>query len=286
MDEMNVHQDSLEYTNNFELHDFVDDPNFDQFIDLIRGENEDAICNFGSNLINDCFIDNHHLISSPINPLFDHNININNNNNNNIVNVYDPRCTTISSLSCFDGEIKGEGEESSGTTNNVDGKSRAKSDRSKTLISERRRRGRMKDKLYALRSLVPNITKMDKASIIGDAVSYVHDLQAQARKLKAEVSGLEALSVTNNYQGSINNTINVQFTHNNYPISMKILQIDMFQVEERGYYAKILCNKGEGVAASLYKALESLANFNIQNSNLATLNDNFLLTFTLNSLMC
>jgi len=55
----------------------------------------------------------------------------------------------------------------------------------------------------------------------------------------------------------------------------------MFQVEEGGYYAKILCNKGEGVAASLYKALESLANFNVQNSNLATVCDTFLLTFTL-----
>jgi hypothetical protein len=56
----------------------------------------------------------------------------------------------------------------------------------------------------------------------------------------------------------------------------------MFQVEGRGYYAKILCNKGEGVAASLYKAIESLENFNVQNSNLATVCDNFLLTFTLN----
>ncbi|XP_045805718.1 transcription factor FER-LIKE IRON DEFICIENCY-INDUCED TRANSCRIPTION FACTOR-like [Trifolium pratense] len=283
---MDEHQNSLVYTNNFELHDFIDDPNFDQFIDLIRGENEDEICNFGSDLINDCFVDNNHhqLLPIPPNPLiFDHN----SNNNSNIVNVFDPSSSTIGSFSSYSREVKGEaendGDDSSAptitTTGINDGKPSGKTDRSKTLISERRRRGRMKDKLYALRSLVPNITKMDKASIIGDAVSYVHDLQTQSRKLKAEVAGLEAsLLVSENYEGSINNTINAQ----SHPICKKIIQVDMFQVEERGYYAKILCNRGEGVAPSLYKAIESLANFNIQNSNLATVCDNFLLTFTLN----
>jgi len=163
--------DSLQNTNNLELHDFIDDPNFDQFIDLIRGEHEDAISNFGSDLINDCFIDNNinQLLSIPPNPLFDHN----NNNiiNNNVVNEYNPSSTTIGSFSCYDGEVKGEGENDGGgssatttttttTTTIDDANPRAKTDRSKTLISERRRRGRMKDKLYALRSLVPNITKV------------------------------------------------------------------------------------------------------------------------------
>ncbi|KAL2331991.1 hypothetical protein Fmac_019572 [Flemingia macrophylla] len=239
---MDAHKNSLTYINDFELYDFVDNPNFDQFINLIRGETEDVNRDFSSDLINDCF-DNNQILSNS----FDQ-------NNNNAVNVYDPS-STFSSFSCFDEEVKGQGDEehdgehSSGTTtttttNNGDAKPKLKSDRSKTLISERRRRTRMKEKLYELRSLVPNITKMDKASIIGDAVSYVHELQAQARKLTAEV--------------------------------------DMFQVEERGYYAKIVCNKGEGVAASLYRALESLAGFNVQNSNLATVCDSCLLTFALN----
>nr|AFK38772.1 unknown [Lotus japonicus] len=289
MDAMDAPQDTLGYINNdFELHDFIDDPNFDQFINLIRGENEDAICNFGSDFINDCFIDNNQLLPNhdgiPFGP----------SNNSNFVNVYDPI-----SFSCFDGVVKGEGEENDGgdsstttttTTNSGSGSAdddaqpKAKSDRSKTLICERRRRGRMKEKLYALRSLVPNITKMDKASIIGDAVSYVHDLQAQAKKLKAEVAGLEAsLLVSENYQGSINNRIkNVQVTNNNNPISKKIMQVDMFQVEERGYYVKIVCNKGAGVAVFLYRVIESLAGFNVRNTNLATVCDSFVLTFTMN----
>lgn len=57
--------------------------------------------------------------------------------------------------------------------------------------------------------------------------------------------------------------------------------MDMFQVEERGFYAKVLCNKEEGAAISLYKAIESLSNFHVKTSNLQTLSDTYMLTFTL-----
>lgn len=40
------------------------------------------------------------------------------------------------------------------------GATRKRRDRSKTIVSERKRRVRMKEKLYELRSLVPNITKV------------------------------------------------------------------------------------------------------------------------------
>ncbi|KAK7257654.1 hypothetical protein RIF29_31787 [Crotalaria pallida] len=287
---MDIHQETLEaHINDFELHDFLDYPNFDQFIDLIRGEEneEDGICNFDSDLINGCFIDNPLLFSSPAEDPFDHR----GTSSNALNNVYDrpTASTTLTSFSCFDGEVKLGGSEeneeystsaTTTTTTRANAKPMPKTDRSKTLISERRRRDRMKDKLLALRSLVPNITKMDKASIIGDAVSYVHELQAQANKLKAEVSGLEeSLLVSENYHGSIQNPI----TSINYvPICKKIIQMDMFQVDEKGFYVKIVCNKGKGVAASLYRSLESLIGFNVHNSNLATVSDNFQLTFLLN----
>jgi hypothetical protein len=166
---MDFYQENLAHINNdFELHDFIDDPNFDQFINLIRGEeNEDTtISNFNSDLINPTFVDNS-FISFPSNP-FDQNI-------NNSITPFDPT-SSLNSFSCFDGETKGESGENDGdnyssptttnttTTTSVDTKPRGKTDRSKTLVSERRRRGRMKDKLYALRSLVPNITKVHVGS--------------------------------------------------------------------------------------------------------------------------
>ncbi|XP_057456069.1 transcription factor FER-LIKE IRON DEFICIENCY-INDUCED TRANSCRIPTION FACTOR-like [Lotus japonicus] len=287
---MDFHQQNqnLAHVNDFELHSFVEDPNFDQFINMIRGENEAAaICDFNSDILNGYYVDNT-FHSFPANQ-FDQ------CNSNNSVRVYDPS-STLSSLSCFDEEAKWGGEEendgedssSAGTTSTmetkiVNGKSRPKTDRSKTLISERRRRGRMKEKLYALRALVPNITKMDKASIIGDAVSYVYDLQAQAKKLKTEVAGLEAsLLVSQNYQATIESPMKVQSTDHSSSICKRITQMDIFQVDETELYVKIVCNKGEGVAASLYKSLESLTGFHVQNSNLNTVSECFLLKFSLN----
>ena len=52
-------------------------------------------------------------------------------------------------------------------------------------------------------------------------------------------------------------------------------------MDERSFYVRLVCNKGAGVAASLYKALESLTNFNLQNSNLTTVSERLVLTFTL-----
>lgn len=46
---------------------------------------------------------------------------------------------------------------------------------------------------------------MDKASIVGDAVIYVEDLQRQAKKLKAEIEGLMESSQRRNHSHTANN---------------------------------------------------------------------------------
>ncbi|KAF6170234.1 hypothetical protein GIB67_020492 [Kingdonia uniflora] len=61
----------------------------------------------------------------------------------------------------------------------------------KNVISERNRRKKLNERLFALRAVVPNISKMDKASIIKDAIEYIKDLHEQEKVIQAEISDLE-----------------------------------------------------------------------------------------------
>nr|WCO08293.1 hypothetical protein [Suaeda aralocaspica] len=54
------------------------------------------------------------------------------------------------------------------------------------VLAERQRREKLNQRFYALRAVVPNISKMDKASLLLDAISYINDLQTKIGVLEAE----------------------------------------------------------------------------------------------------
>ncbi|URD78199.1 hypothetical protein MUK42_06946 [Musa troglodytarum] len=50
--------------------------------------------------------------------------------------------------------------------------------------AERQRREKLNQRFYALRAVVPNVSKMDKASLLGDAVSYINELRSKLQALE------------------------------------------------------------------------------------------------------
>ncbi|XP_061347822.1 transcription factor MYC2-like isoform X2 [Gastrolobium bilobum] len=57
--------------------------------------------------------------------------------------------------------------------------------------AERQRREKLNQKFYALRAVVPNVSKMDKASLLGDAISYINELKSKLQGLESEKGTFE-----------------------------------------------------------------------------------------------
>ncbi|KAH7663002.1 Transcription factor MYC/MYB N-terminal protein [Dioscorea alata] len=53
------------------------------------------------------------------------------------------------------------------------------------MLSERRRREKLNEKFIILRSLVPSISKYDKASILGDTIEYLKELERRVEELES-----------------------------------------------------------------------------------------------------
>jgi transcription factor MYC2 len=58
--------------------------------------------------------------------------------------------------------------------------------------AERQRREKLNQRFYALRAVVPNVSKMDKASLLGDAISYINELRGKLTSLESDKDTLHA----------------------------------------------------------------------------------------------
>ncbi|XP_011079838.1 truncated basic helix-loop-helix protein A [Sesamum indicum] len=68
------------------------------------------------------------------------------------------------------------------------------------VLAERRRREKLNERFIILRSLVPFVTKMDKASILGDTIEYVKQLRKRIQELEAPLRQMEAERNSTNYK--------------------------------------------------------------------------------------
>ncbi|XP_057465516.1 transcription factor ICE1-like [Actinidia eriantha] len=90
------------------------------------------------------------------------------------------------------GNNGGSNSNANSTVTGGDQKGKKKGLPAKNLMAERRRRKKLNDRLYMLRSVVPRISKMDRASILGDAIEYLKELLQRINDLHNELEATPA----------------------------------------------------------------------------------------------
>ncbi|PIA41780.1 hypothetical protein AQUCO_02200304v1 [Aquilegia coerulea] len=140
---------------------------------------------------------------------------------------------------------------------------------SKNMVSERNRRKRLSKQLLSLRSLVPNITKMDKRSVLVDALSYLRKIREETENLEKEIkehqtsSGPKLSDLRETSQDPLSaGTLGIPRTASasvTYPKpKAQITEIDTEKIEDKRFIVKITCKGGVGVGSDVLRVFESM----------------------------
>ncbi|WOL01763.1 hypothetical protein Cni_G10480 [Canna indica] len=155
-------------------------------------------------------------------------------------------------------------------TGGGDHKGKKKGLPAKNLMAERRRRKKLNDRLYMLRSVVPKISKMDRASILGDAIEYLKELLQRISELHNELestpssSSIPAASATSFHPltptlPTLPCRVKEELCASSFPSpNSQPARVEVRLREGRAVNIHMFCARRPGLLLSTMRALDSL----------------------------
>lgn len=136
------------------------------------------------------------------------------------------------------------------------------------VIAERKRREKLSQRFIALSSIIPGLTKLDKASVLGDTIKYLKQLEEREKILEEEVAMRTVESAIFAKKPSLqrgDGVICFPSDEKSYdpPIDQQLPEVKA-RVLGKNVLIKVQCEKHEGCIKEVMKQMEDM--------NLTTLN--------------
>ncbi|XP_072951900.1 transcription factor bHLH25-like isoform X1 [Typha angustifolia] len=139
------------------------------------------------------------------------------------------------------------------------------------IIAERKRRQKLNQRFIELSAIIPGLTKMDKASILGDAVRYVKELKERAKSLEVQkptTTTIESVILSNDSIVSHSNASSEMYMH---PLRKPLLEIEA-KISEKNILVRIHCENIKGVLVKVLSEIEEVG-LTVTSTNLMPFSD-------------
>ncbi|XP_057871130.1 transcription factor NAI1 [Cryptomeria japonica] len=158
------------------------------------------------------------------------------------------------------------------------------------ILAERKRREKLSQRFIALSAIVPGLKKMDKASVLGDAIKYVKQLQEKVKVMEEQgpkktvqsvvyVKKVELVSNPEDDKLSSASSSNSPSAVENGPEGVFTPEIEARQVN-KNILIRIHCEKRKGLLVKSLAELERL-DLTVMNASILSFTETTLdLTFT------
>ncbi|KAH0865818.1 hypothetical protein HID58_083029 [Brassica napus] len=148
---------------------------------------------------------------------------------------------------------------------------RSPSNAQEHILAERKRREKLTQRFVALSALIPGLKKMDKASVLGDAIKHIKYLQESVNEYEKQKKGrtLESVVLVNKSQLVLDelHKLSPSFSDGNRDYSSSNLPEIEVRVSGKDVLIKIICEKQKGNLIKIMGEIEKLG-LSITNSSL------------------